>query len=203
MGSLVDPVGPGQSEIAKVYRLLDVLDQQLRYLGERGAKVAVHQRNLSKWGRVPLMLDIGWSAGVGNPEHVVTEATLDQIEGLSSFLDGKVLTFDDTRLPSLRRIVDQADALLTDDPHLDPTLASYLRRLLAAIRSALDDEAAGRLFDYTSAVEQLLVAFQAAAETAGPENKEGWRSMAKQIVVGVAVGLGIEAGKMLGIESAS
>lgn len=195
MGALVDLAGDGLGEIVKAYALLHVLEAQLRYLEDRGARVSVHQRSLKRWARVPLMLTTGWDAGVSNPDQIVDESTLDQIEGLSSFLDDKVLAFDDTRLPSLRGLIDQADALLTDEPDLDPTLASYIRRLIAAIRYALDDEAAGRIFDYTSAVEQLRVAFQAAAEASPPDKKDGWRALVKQIFVGVTTALMIKGGE--------
>ncbi|GAA2947785.1 hypothetical protein GCM10010458_36760 [Microbacterium luteolum] len=203
MASLVDPAGDGLQEIAKAYALLRILDGQLRYLEDRGARVSVHQRSLKRWGRVPLMLTTGWDAGVSSPDQIVDEATLDQIEALSSFLDGKVLTFDDARLPSLRALIDQADTLLTNSPNLDPTLAAYIRRLIASIRNALDDDAAGRIFDYTAAVVELRVAFQAAAEASPPEQKEDWLAMFRQITVGVATALLIEGGKMLGLAAGS
>lgn len=116
----------------------------------------------------------------------MTVSLLDQIEGLAAFFDGKVLDFDDQRILSLRPLVDRADALLTGDSEMDPALASYIRRLSAEIRYALDDEAAGRTFDFTSAVERLWVSFQAAAEKASDAKKSAWRDLAQQIFVGVA-----------------
>lgn len=201
VGALVDPSGAGLEEIVKAYALLGVLEGQLRYLEARGArKTGVHSRAVKQWARVPLMLTTGWNAGVHDPNQIVSEITLDQIEALSSFLDGKVLAFDDARVPSLRKLIDQADSLLTDDPELDPALVFYIRRLIASIRYALDDDAAGRVFDYTAAIEQLRVAFQAAAESAAPGKKDGWRAMVKQIFVGVTTSLMITGGEMaLGI----
>lgn len=202
MGALVDPHGAGMDEIVKAYALLRALDTQLRHLATRNARVAVHQRALTRWARVPLMLQTGWNAGVTDPNQIVNEATLDQIETLSSFLDDKVLAWDDELLPSLRAAIDRADALLTAEPDMDPHLTRYLRRLIAEIRYALDDEAAGRLFDYTTASEQLRVAFMAAAEAAPPAQKDEWRQMAKQLFVGLFTWVLTEGGKsMLGITS--
>lgn len=201
MRNLLDLGGEGIREISAAFAWMHVIEDQLRYLGDGGFKVAVHQRNVQRWMRIPLMLPSGWSAGVSDPDQVVTEMQLDQIEALSSFLDGKVLDSDDVRVPDLRVLIDEAGALLTGDSTLDPALASYIRRLLDAIRYALDNEAAGRLFDFTAAVEDLRVAFQAAAESAATdEEKQSWRAMAQQLFVGVVTSLVVEAGKkMLGI----
>ncbi|MGN7969006.1 hypothetical protein [Microbacterium sp. 22296] len=203
MGALMDLDGLALDEISTAFALMHVLEDQLRYLGDHNARVKVHQRNLRRWMRVPLMPQVGWSANVSSPDYVVTEETLDQIESLSSFLDGKVFDIDDERLPDLRDLVREAEALLASNSTMDPMLASYIRRLLASIRNALDDDSAGFAFDYVSAVEQLRVAFMAAAESARtPEEKTGWRNMASQIITGTGVALGIEVGKkMLGIEA--
>jgi hypothetical protein len=202
MGALLDLDGQGSAAVSAAFAFLHVIEDNLILLGDRGYKVAVHQRNLKKWMRVPLMVTTGWDRGVNHPDHVVRDSTLDEIEALSSFLDGKVLSIDDDRLPSLRALIDQADALLTDST-IDFALLSYIRRLLAAIRHALDDDSAGRQFDFTAAVENLRVAFQAAAESAStPQEKDGWRSMVSNITVGVGTTLAIEIGKhVLGLTS--
>ena len=202
MGALLDLDGPGAGEVSAAFAFLHVIEDNLIFLGDRGFKVAVHQRNLKKWMKVPLMVTTGWDRAVSHPDQVASDSTLDEIEALSSFLDGKVLSIDDDRLPSLRTLIDEADALLTDST-IDFALRSYIRRLLAAIRYALDHDTAGRQFDFTAAVENLRVAFQAAAESAStPQEKEGWRTMVSNIAVGVGTALAIEIGKrMLGLNS--
>lgn len=203
MIALVSLDSSGLDEVSAAFAYIHVIEDQLIFLGDRGYRVAVHQRNARKWMRVPLMLNAGWTSAVHTPDSVASEATLDEIESLSSFLDGKVLSTDGDRLQSLRGLIDQADALIEGDSTIDSALASYIRRLIAAIRRALDDEEAGRLFDFTSAVDRLRVAFQAAAESAAsPEEKGLWRTLVEQITVGVGTSLAVEIGKrILGIDS--
>lgn len=203
MGELLDLEGNGIEEVSAAYAWMHVIEDQLRFLGDGGYKVAVFQRSVKKWMRVPLMLTTGWDRAVSMADHVVTEETLDQIESLSSFLHKKVLDADDVRVPDLRGLIDEADALLTDNTTLDGGLVSYIRRLIAAIRYALDDEASGRIFNFTAAVENLRVALQAAAESAGSEEeKQEWRTVLQQFFVGVGTNLAIEVGnKMLGIQA--
>lgn len=203
VGALVDPQAEGLGEVSAAFAWLHVIEDQLILLGERNYNVRVHQRRVREWMRVPLMLETGWKAGVPDPDLVVTTEILDDIDVLSSFLDGKVLDTDSGRFPSLREIIDQADVLLTEDATLDVALAAYIRRLIAEIRHALDNEAAGRLFDFTSAVQRLRFAFQAAAESSEDEDaKQGWRQKAEEVLTGVGVGLAIELAKgVLGITS--
>lgn len=203
MEALVDVNAGGLIEVSSAFAWLHVIEDELRYLGDRNFKVGVHQRNLKKWMRVPLMLNTGWRAGVNNADLVVSLDTLDQIESLSSFLDGKVLSSDDYRVPSLGNLLDEAEELLSQDSTIEPALASFIRRLIKQITEALEDEAAGRLFDYTAAVEKLRIAFLAAAESAsGEAEKASWRSVAKQIIVGTGTALAVEIGKStLGITS--
>lgn len=202
VGALVDPNGQGLKEISAAFAWIHVIEDQLRFLAEKDYKVGVYQRHLQRWMRVPLMLKTGWTGGVSIPDQVVNEDTLDQIEALSSFLDGKVVELTESQELNLRDLIDQADALLTNST-LEPALISYIRRLLAAIRYALDDEAPDHVFDFNSAVENLRVAFQAAAESASTQEEKGsWRSMATQIVVGTSTAFIVEAGKQaLGITS--
>lgn len=203
MGALVNVEGEGMDEVSAAFAWLHVIEDQLLLLGERNYKVTVHQRRVREWMRIPIMYQTGWKSGVAHPDLVVSGNTLDDIEVLSSFLDGKVLDTDSGRLPSLRQIIDQADALLTEDTTLDAVLAGYIRRLIAEIRNALDDEAAGRLFDFTSAVQRLRFAFQAAAEASEDESaKQGWRKKADEVITGVGIALAGEIVKgVLGITS--
>ncbi|MEX8058591.1 hypothetical protein [Microbacterium sp. 16-032] len=203
MWALLDIDGGGILEVSGAFAWMHVIEDELRYLGDRNFKVAVHQRNLKKWMRVPLMLTTGWRSGVTNADNVVDEDTLDQIESLSSFLDGKVLSSDDYRVPSLKNLISQAEDLLSADSTIEPALASYIRRLIAQIRDALQAEDEGSAFDFTAAVEKLRFAFQAAAETSETEGeKANWRAMAKQVVVGTSTALAIEIGKKaLGLEA--
>ncbi|WP_407358800.1 hypothetical protein LTA6_000988 [Microbacterium sp. LTA6] len=197
MSAVLAPADEGIEEIRRAFALIEILSGQLRFLASRNYRVAVHQRHLRVWARVPLMLQFGWGTQVSHPDHVLAEAALDQLESLSSFLDDKVLAFDDSRIPSLRSLMDQADVLLTGDTEMDSALMSYLRRLIAEIRYALDDDVAGRTFDYTAAVERLRVAFQAAAEASTSERKRGWRGLVQQIFVGVTSGGLVEGGAAL------
>jgi hypothetical protein len=186
----------GIAEIRRAYELLSVISEQLRYLEARGHRVSVYRRQLDGWARVPLSLSAGWTSNV-QPDHVVTSDRLDQIEGLSAFLDRKVLDFDDSRIAGLRPLIDRADQLITGDEEMDPAVASYVRRLVAEIRYALDDEAAGKVFNYTAAVERLWLAFNAAAEKAPEKKKSAWRNLASQIFVGVTTDGVVDGGKAL------
>ena len=122
----------------------------------------------------------------------MSKALLDQIEGFGAFLDGKVPVLTDAHELSLRSLIDRADAILTEEG-LDPALKRYLRRLLFEIRFALDDEVAGMSFNFAEAVQRLWVAFEAAAAKAPEAQRPRWRSLADQILVGVASGGVVEA----------
>lgn len=185
----------GITEILHAYALLSTIDRILRRLEAEGSRVAVFRKQLHGWARVPLSLDAGWGAAV-HPDHLIHENTLDQIGALSSYLDGKVLTFNDELAPSLRTLVDRADSLLTDESGLGRPLHAYIRRLIAEIRYALDDEAAGRAFDFTDAAERLWVAFNAAAERAPDAKKSAWRELVQQVMVGFVSGGAVEAAKI-------
>lgn len=185
----------GIAEIRRAFGLLGTISGQLQILGAAGFKVRVFQRQLDGWSRVPLSLPAGWAQGAA-PDHVATLDQLDQIEALAGFLDGRVIDFDDARLQGLRPLIDHADSLLTDDD-MDPALRSYIRRLISEIRLALDDEAVGHTFDFTSAVERLRVAFQAAAEAAPTGKKSAWRDLATQIIVGLVSTGAVEGGRAL------
>ncbi|WP_402843747.1 hypothetical protein [Microbacterium sp. GXS0129] len=185
----------GIAEIIRAYGLLSTIDQQLKYLASRKHRVSVYQRQLGRWARVPLSLNAGWGNST-MPEMLVSDEILEQIEGLSYYLDGKVLAYDEHDVEQLRPLIDRADSLLTDDDDMDPRLKMYLRRLIGEIRLALDDEHAGRVFDFTTATERLWVAFTAAADQAKPEAKGFWRELAGQIVPTVVGGAAVEAARI-------
>lgn len=129
-------------------------------------------------------------------DQLVTEATLDQIEGFSAYLEGKVLVLNEGHHENLRSLIDRADALLTAED-FDPALQHYLRRLIGEIRFALDDEAGGAAFDYSEAVQRLWVAFNAAAERAPEEHKSKWRDLVEQVFIGVVSGGTVEAASIV------
>lgn len=190
----------GIAEIRYAFALLATIDEVLRRFAAQGRPVDVFRKQLDGWARVPLSISAGWTSNV-QPDHLISEVTLQQIESLSAFLDGKVLVLEDAQRLNLRDLIDQADRLLTAED-LDPLLQGYLRRLIAAIRYALDDEAAGRAFNFAEAVERLWVAFNAAAERASQERKAGWRDLVRQITIGVTAG-GVVEGASIALQIAT
>ena len=185
----------GIAKIRQAYALLHTIEGVLRRLSAEGRNVTVFQKQLDGWARVPLSLSAGWTSSV-QPDHLVSEALLEQIEGFGAYLEGKVLVLSDEHHSNLRSLIDRADALLTAEG-FDPALQHYLRRLIAEIRFALDDEAAGAAFDYSEAVQQLWVAFNAAAEQAPEDQKSNWRDLVQQVVIGLVSGGTIEGASIV------
>lgn len=196
MVSILDPKSTeGITAIRHAYALLSTIDGVLRRLKAEGRNVSVFEKHLDGWARVPLSLDTGWTSAV-SPDHLISEGTLDQIESFAAYLEGKVLVLAESHDANLRDLIDRADGLLTREG-LDPALQHYLRRLIAEIRFALDDEATGAAFDYSDAVQRLWVAFNAAAERAPEDQKAGWRDLVKQVFIGVVSGGTVEAASIV------
>lgn len=181
----------GMVEIRHAFALLTTVDEILRRFELDGRRFQPYRKQLDHWARVPLSVQAGWTSGVV-PDHLITDTTLDQIQSFGAYLEGKVLELAPAQDDNLRSLIDQADSLLNDDS-FDPALKTYLRRLIAAIRYALDNEQAGRAFDFTAAVEQLWVALNAAAERAPERDRSKWRSLVEQVFVGIAAAAPVEA----------
>lgn len=181
----------GIAEIRRAYALLSTIDGILRRLSFDGKSVKVFAKQLDGWARVPLSLEQGWGSAIA-PDHMVTEAVLDQLESFGAYLEGKVLVLEPAHEGNLRSVITRADALL-DEGDLDPRLRQYLRKLLFEIRLALDDEQAGAAFDFAEAVQRLWVAFEAAAAKAPEEQRITWLQLAQQIFVGLVSGGAVEA----------
>lgn len=185
----------GIAEIRQAYTLLSTIDGVLRRLSAEGRNVGVFEKQLDGWARVPLSLTQGWGANV-KTQHLISETTLQQIEGFSAYLEDKVLLLSDAHHANLRSLIDRADVLLTAEG-LDPALQHYFRRLISEIRFALDDETAGVAFDFSEAVQRLWVAFNAAAERAPEAQKSGWRDLVEQVFIGVVSGGTVEAASIV------
>ncbi|MCT1395657.1 hypothetical protein M4D51_07945 [Microbacterium sp. p3-SID338] len=185
----------GMAEFRKAYALLVTIDEILRGFEAEGKRAEPFRRQLDGWARVPLSLQAGWSQNV-MPDHLVTESTLDQLESFGAYLEGKVLVLDSSQHTNLRSLIDQADVLLNQEG-FDPILKQYLRRLIASVRYALDDEQAGKVFDFEDAVQRLWVAFNAAAERAPEQQKTSWRDLLQQIFVGVVSGGAVEGASIV------
>lgn len=181
----------GMTEIRHAYALLTTMAQILRRFELDGRRFQPYRKQLDGWARVPLSVQAGWTAGVV-PQHLISESMLDQIQSFGGYLEGKVLELLPAQEVNLRSLIDRADVLLNDGA-FDPALKKYLRRLIAAIRDALDDDQAGKVFDFTSAVEQLWVALNAAAERAPEKQRAHWRELVEQVFVGIAGAAPVEA----------
>lgn len=188
----------GVAQVRRAFALLNTMDELLRWFELQNMRTSPYRRQFDGWARVPLSVGSGWNSGVV-PDHLITTSMLEEIESFGAYLEGKVLVMAPDQQESLRAVIDRADALLTSQ-ELDPRLASYLRRLIAAIRYALDDEVAGRVFDFSTAIQNLWVAFNAAAERAPEPAKSGWRNLAEQIMVGVA-SAGVVEGAVISIHA--
>lgn len=185
----------GIAEFRRAYRLITATDDLLRRFEADGRNVAVFRRQFDGWSRVPLMLDAVWNqATIG--QNIVGQPILDQLEGFDAYLEGKVLTISDDRMPSLRALVAEANAALAEDDELPPQLVWYLKRLLSEIQLALDDEQFGSSFDFTEAVQRLWVTLNAAAEQSKSEARKGrWRNLVDQVIIGSVSSGAIEAAK--------
>jgi hypothetical protein len=181
----------GMREIRHAFALLTTVDEILRRFELDGRRFEPYRKQLDGWARVPMSVQAGWNSGVVT-DHLITETTLDQIQSFGAYLEGKVLELEPSHDSNLRSLIAQADALLDEDD-FDPALRQYLRRLISAIRYALDDEQAGKGFDFTAAVEQLWVALNAAAERAPESQRPRWRKLVEQISVGIAIAAPVEA----------
>lgn len=185
----------GAEEFKRAFRLITELDDLLTRFELEQRNVAVYRKHLEGWARVPLMLASGWTAAVSEANSVVPEVVLDQLQGFDSYLEGKVLTFDDWRMPSFRALIEQANSALSEDDALSPQLAGYLRRLLAEIQVALDDEQRSKSFDFADAVQRLWVTLMAASAATSPEKQGRWRRIADQIMVGILTNGSLELAK--------
>lgn len=185
----------GMAEIRRAFALLTAIDGILRRFEVEGKRVEPFRSQRDGWARVPLSLPAGWTSNVA-PDHLINGGMLQQIESFGAYLEGKVLVLDAGQHTNLRSVVDQADALLNDED-FDPVLRQYLRRLIAEIRYALDDEQAGRAFDFEDAVERLWTAFAAASARAPEPQRAKWRQLLDQIMVGVVSGGSIEAASLV------
>lgn len=181
----------GMAEIRHAFSLLTTIDQILTRFELDGRRFQPYRKQLDQWARVPLSGQAGWASNV-SPLHLISESVLDQIQSFGGYLEGKVLELNPSHESNLRSLMAQADSLLDEDD-FDPALRRYLRRLITAIRYALDDEQTGKGFDFTSAVEQLWVALNAAAERAPEHQRPRWRKLVEQISVGIAIAAPVEA----------
>ena len=181
----------GMSEVRRAFALLATIDEILKRFELDGRRFQPYRKQLDQWARIPLSVRAGWAANV-SPLHLISESVLDQVQSFGGYLEGKVLELAPAQDSNLRNLIAQADALL-DDEDFDPALRQYLRRLITAIRYALDDEQAGKGFDFTAAVEQLWVALNAAAERAPEHQRPRWRKLVEQVSVGIAIAAPVEA----------
>jgi len=167
--------------------LLTRIETLLETLEREGHRVAVY-RKMVRHFKTPLTGTIaGWEGAI-NPDGVITQDRLDQLEAVAAFLDGKVHELSAGDMTDLGLVVDKAASLLQDDVSLPVPLRRYIHRLLQAIRHALEDEAIGETFDFDASVTQLWIALQAAASTS-TEKESFWKALAGEIVVGVSSGV--------------
>lgn len=184
LSHIIDPRSPeGIEQIALFYRLTSRLDDLLRGYELRGLRVGLFQRQLLVWQRAPLGSNGAWSNN-GGPEGVIPAAWLDQIEGLSLYLDQKVAEFSDEQLKKLTQIVNEAIVILADDSGLPEILRRYIYDLLASVKMAMAHEHIGLSFDYEAAVRNLYAAF-IAAEAKSPEKASFWADLGRKIVADV------------------
>lgn len=181
----------GIAEIRQAYALLHAIDVVLRRFEYEQKNVNVFRLQLDDWSRVPLSLNAGWTSAV-SPDHLIPHYMLQQVESFGHYLEGRVVTLDAGRIDGLSQLVDRANQLLTD-ADLDPLLKGYLRKLLFEIRLSLDDDEAGRGFDYTEAVQRLWVAFEAAAARSSEDDRPRWKKLADEVLVGFTSNGALEA----------
>lgn len=196
MIDLIDPrTAAGAHEILRAARLLARIDEIIvGYTMDGRDDVAVYRRQFPEWLEGMLALRAGWTTIV-SAESIATQETMDQIAGFANFLDGKVYEFSDDDLDSLRGILEKARDVLATDVGLEPTVRSYLHRLLQEIQYALDDEAIGASVDFTAAAQRLWVAFRA-AEQVSTENSSLWSALAQSFVVNEVTSAAIEGGRL-------
>lgn len=183
MLNVVDVRSPaGADEMLRVYRLLARTDAILSQLATDGYAVGLFRRQVATWVQIPLGLNGGWSTGA-YAENFIPQATIDQVEGLALFLDGKVYVFDSDRNDDLRELLGEVRSALEEDTELPRPLKVYLHRLLAEIQIALDDAAIGEAFDFADAVRRLWVALGSAENSSTEErSKSRWRRFAERIL---------------------
>lgn len=162
----------GLAEFVSAYRLLARADELIVRFEQIDSRAKVYRDQFSEWARVPLLVDKNWSSGT-RADAVVRNEVLNQIMSFSLFLEGKVLTNDDVGTQGFRDLIQRANATLSDDNDLPAHMVAYLRRLLAEIQFALDDEARGRGFDFHSAAQHLWSGLEAAA---GMTRSDAFRS---------------------------
>lgn len=181
----------GMAEVRRAYALLTAMDEILRRFELDGRRYQPYRKQIDGWAKVPMSVQAGWSSAV-SPLHLISDGMLEQILSFGGYLEGKVLVLAPQQHANLRSLIDMADVLLNHEG-FDPALRQYLRRLIASIRYALDDEQAGKTFDFTDAVERLWVAFNAAAERAPDEQRPRWRALVEQVFIGIAIAAPVEA----------
>lgn len=190
----------GAGEFLLAYRLLARIDDIITELERIDPEHRFYREQFAGWLRIPLMLSADWTSAVTQIERVVKLEHLRQIKSFGFFLKGKVLATEEAYKPEFRTLIRDAAAALSDVDDLPPQLVAYLRRLLAEIQFAIDDEARGKTFDFHSAVQNLWVALEAAAEKTG---SEGWRSKFKALANKALFGFAASAGGALASQGVS
>lgn len=152
----------GLTEFVSAYRLLARADELIVRFEQVDARAKVYRDQFAEWARVPLLVGQVWTSGA-RPDAVVRNEVLNQIMSFSLFLEGKVLTNDSVGTPAFRTLIERANGALSEENDLPPHMVAYLRRLLAEIQIALDDEARGKGFDFHSAAQHLWAGLEAAA----------------------------------------
>ena len=195
----------GLDEVMLSWRLLARIRDIIDHMTARGLTVGIFARQFAGWARVPLSLPGGWNASIGK-DHLVNQATLDELEAFALYLDHHVVVFDDGKAESLRTLIERVRALLVEDEGLEEALRAYLHDLTQEIRNALDDENIGKSFDFAAASARLWVAFGAAENDSSGNNKARWRAFRDQVVIGISsqgVIEGVKIAAMLAIEAGS
>ena len=173
-------------ELQLAFRLVTACDDLIEQYAQSGFNVEMFQRHIRSWTIV--IASFPARNTTIRKEDFVKGSTLDQIESLALFLEGKVHVFNDERRTQLRELISEARDLLEDDDTISVELRQYLSSLTYEIETALSNERLGKTFDFAEATRRLWVAFNA-SENQSTKDPGRWKRMAEAITVGTVTSL--------------
>lgn len=198
LGELTNLEAPdGANDLVEVFYLLRLIKGHIERLERtHGHHLKIYRKGYLQWVQIAAGYSQGWQAPASGLK-LVPETSLDTLQTLALYLDGKVFEPPPEMFSSLPDTLRQARDLITSDPDLDRTLARYLLELIRRAEEALEESKMTETFDFETALIQLYTGLESAGLHTSEGNRNRFFEMAKAVlgfVVTTATQAAINAG---------
>ena len=168
--------------LSRISLIIDALDRQ-------GRRVSIYRRNYVTWVDSTLGIGKDWSRSYTR-EDVCPQAAMDALDALADAIDVITPKPDNQIHAQLVELLTEVSELLDADDTLSERLRTHLRRVLDHLRNCVEHPEAYDIHDVACAVDDVLIACQAAhAESTKEGLRERWGKFHQFYVAPTITGL--------------